>query len=279
MTKNVYEIVSTKIIEQLEKGVVPWKKPWVGQKGPAVNWKTQKAYRGINVLLLEPGEYLTFKQVKEAGGRVIKGARSHIVVFWKWLEKEEDGKIEKIPLLRYYNVFNINQCEGIESKRNEDIPEFEHDPIQEAENIIKGYINSPTVTFFSGDGAWYQPHNDQVNVPPMKDFPRIEEFYNTYFHELVHSTGHSRRLNRQGVTGRHRFGSNDYSKEELVAEIGASMLTGFAGISNETFDNSVAYIQSWLNELKNDKTLIVKAAGQAQKAVDYIMGVSYKEGN
>lgn len=276
MGKNIYEMVTDRIIEQLEKGVVPWRKPWISKSGPAVNWKTQKAYRGINVMLLEPGEYLTFKQVQEAGGKVKKGSKSHIVVFWKWLEKEENGEVEKIPLLRYYNVFNINQCEGIESKRNENLPEFEHNPIEEAENIVNGYINSPTVSFNSGDGAWYQPGMDHVNVPPMKDFPKAEEFYCTYFHELVHSTGHSKRLNRDGITGTHRFGSNDYSKEELVAEIGASMLTGFAGISDVTFDNSASYIQSWLSKLKDDKTLVVKAGAQAQKAVDYILGVKWE---
>lgn len=119
-----------------------------------------------------------------------------------------------------------------------------------------------------------------VNVPPMKDFPRVEEYYCTLFHELVHSTGHSSRLKRSGITSTTaHFGSEDYSKEELVAEIGASMLTGLSGFVDVTFDNSTAYIQSWLRNLKDDKTLIVKAASQAQKAIDYILGVSYNVEN
>lgn len=114
----------------------------------------------------------------------------------------------------------------------------------------------------------------------MKDFPKVEEYYSTLFHEFIHSTGHSNRLHRDGITSATaHFGSEEYSKEELVAEIGASMLTGLAGFVDITFDNSTAYIQSWLRNLKNDKTLIVKAASQAQKAVDYILGVSYNEEN
>lgn len=275
---NIYEIVTDKIIEKLEQGIIPWRKPWVGQSGPAVNWKSGKAYRGVNVMLLEPGEYITFKQCQEAGGKVRKGAKSNMVVFWKWIEKEDkaSGDIEKLPLLRFYNVFNINQCEGIESKRNEDVPEFEHDPLEEAENIFKGYINSPTYSFDSGIGAWYKPGTDHINVPPMKDFPKLEEYYCTLFHEIVHSTGHTSRLNREGVAGTHKFGSQDYSKEELIAEIGASMLTQFAGISDITIDNSVAYIQSWIKKLKDDKTMIVKAGAKAQNAVDYVLNVKWE---
>lgn len=283
MTKekfNIYELVTNKIIEKLEQGVVPWKKPWNSSNGPAVNWKTQTPYRGINVMLLEPGEYLTFKQVQEAGGKVKKGAQSEIVVFWKWIEKEDEetGETEKIPFLKYYRVFNINQCEGIESKRNEKIETYEHDPIEEVENIVKGYINKPSLSW-ERTGAWYKPSIDLVNVPPMSDFPKAEEYAQTMFHELIHSTGHVSRLNRDGITGTHKFGSMDYSREELVAEIGGSMLAAVTGIDNVTFDNSASYIQNWLKVLKNDKKMIVKAGAQAQKAVDYILGVSYKENN
>ncbi|MDZ5480035.1 ArdC family protein [Bacillus thuringiensis] len=279
MANNVYEIVTNKIIEKLEQGTVPWQKPWINGS-VAVNWKTQKPYRGINTILLDSGEYLTFKQVQEAKGKVKKGAKSEIVVFWKWLEKEDkvSGDVEKIPMLRYYKVFNINQCEGIESKRKEE-ETFEHNAIEEAENIVKGYINSPSLSWNSGR-AFYQPVMDHVNVPPMKDFPKVEGYYSTLFHEFIHSTGHSSRLNRDGITSATaHFGSEEYSKEELVAEIGASMLNGLSGFVDITFDNSTAYLQSWLRNLKNDKTLIVKAASQAQRAVDYILGISYNEEN
>ncbi|USK77801.1 ArdC family protein [Peribacillus frigoritolerans] len=277
MGVNVYEMVTDKIIEKLEQGVVPWRKPWVNG-GAAVNWKTETAYRGINTMLLEPGEYATFKQIKEAGGKVKKGEQSHLVVFWKMLDGEDKntGKETKIPLLRYYRVFEINtQVEGLQSKRNLE-ETFEHDPIEAAENIVKGYINSPSLSW-ERVGAWYKPGQDHVNVPPMKDFPEIEKYYSTLFHELTHSTGHKSRLNREGITSATaHFGSESYSKEELVAEMGASMLTAMAGFGDTTLEHSTAYIQSWLRALKNDKTMVVKAGSQAQKAVDLILGTKFE---
>lgn len=267
---NVYEIVTNKIIEKLEEGVIPWRKPWVN--GGAVNWKTQKPYRGINTMLLEPGEYATFKQIKEAGGKIKKGEKSHIVVFWKWIEKEDEEteKVEKFPILRYFKVFEINtQVEGLESKRSTE--SFEHDPIEEGEKILEGFMDKPSLSWKEGS-AYYQPFPDHVNVPPMKDFKKVEEYYSTLFHELVHSTGHKDRLNRKEVNGTHAFGSEDYSREELVAEMGAAMLCGVAGIDNSTIDNSASYIQSWLRALKEDSKMVVIAGARAQKAVDYILG-------
>jgi antirestriction protein ArdC len=273
MGKNIHEMVTDKIIEKLEQGIVPWRKPW--RNGGAVNWKTQKPYRGINCMLLADGEYATFKQITEAGGKVKKGAKSEIVVFWKWIEKEENGEKERIPLLRYYNVFNVlTQAEGLESKREEQT--FDHNPIEACENIIKGYIGKPKM-FNLRDGAWYKPLPDYINVPPISDFPNVEEYYATTFHEMIHSTGHSDRLNREGINTVASFGSEDYSKEELVAEIGAAMLSGVAMIDMSTFENSVSYINSWLKVLKNDKTLLVKAGSQSQKAVDYILGTKWEE--
>jgi antirestriction protein ArdC len=271
---SVYEIVTNKIIEKLENGTVPWRKPWIN--GGTVNWKTGKSYRGINLWLLDEGEYLTFKQANEAGGKIKQGSKSHIVVFWKMLDVQDrdTDKEKKVPLLRYYRVFNIRDVEGLESKRKE--LTFDHDPIEEAEKIVQGYINKPTITY-ERQGAWYKPFFDLLNVPPMKDFENIHEFYSTLFHEMVHSTGHSNRLNREGITELKKFGDEDYSKEELIAEMGASMLAGQTGIFTETMENSASYIQSWLKNLKNDKTLVVQAAQQAQKACDYILGVSYKD--
>src|SRR5699024_6314659 len=248
--------------------------------GTAVNWVTQKEYRGINTMLLDGGEYATFKQISEAGGKVKKGEKSQIIVFWKlskFKEKDEEtGEEEekKVPLLRYYRVFKVGeQTEGIEPKRKK--VTFDNDPIEEGENIIKGYKNSPSYTFNSGR-AYYRPSSDVVNMPPLEDFISPEEYYSTFFHEIVHSTGHKNRLNRTGVTSLNAFGSETYSKEELVAEIGASMLCGVAGIENEIIDNSASYIQSWLNALRNDRTLIVHASQQAQKASDYILNKTYK---
>lgn len=277
---KVYEIVTNRIIKKLEEGTVPWRKPWVGS-GTAVSWKTQKPYRGINTLLLDPGEYATFKQIKEAGGKVKKGAESHIVVFWKMLgvdEEKEDGSIEEIqiPYMQYYRVFEINtQVEGLDSKRVE--KEFDHDPIEEAEKVVKGYMDAPEIRTAPGS-AYYKPSMDYVSMPPIKHFYTAEEYYSVLFHELAHSTGHKDRLNRNTITSAvASFGSEDYSKEELVAEMSAAMLCGRVGIENITIENSAAYIQSWLRKLKDDKKFVVQAAGLAQRAVDYMLGVTYEK--
>lgn len=272
---SVYEIVTERIIKKLEQGTVPWRMPW--RSGQTVSWKTQKPYRGINQMLLDPGEYATFKQIEEAGGKVKKGAKSSIIVFWKWLEveDEETDEKEKIPMLRYYRVFEINsQVEGLKSKRK-DQPAFEHDPIQEAEKIIKGYRNGPPISFKPGK-AFYRPSTDEISVPAIIEYQKAEEFYSTLFHEMIHSTGHKSRLNRAGVSNQAAaFGSEVYSKEELVAEMGAAMLCGVTGIENTTIDNSASYIAGWLRKLKNDSKLVVLAAAQAQKAADYIQGIEY----
>ena len=273
--KSVYEIVTERILELLAAGVVPWRRPWV--VSGAVNWISQRPYRGINTLLLPPGEYATYKQITEAGGSV-KGAKSQIVVFWRWLEKEDadTGEAEKIPMLRYYRVFDIKDCKGIKSKRKE--VSFDHDPIAEAEAIVDGYADAPPIGFASGR-AYYMPSPDRVSVPPLQDYPKAEEYYSTLFHELIHSSGHQSRLNRPGIEEYAAFGDENYSKEELIAEIGAAMLCATCGIDNSTIENSAAYIQSWHRKLKNDPTLIVKAAGQAQKATDYILGTTFDEAN
>lgn len=276
MSKKIYEMVTNRIMEKLKEGTIPWRRPF--SNFSPVNWATQREYRGINTLLLEPGgEYATFKQIKDAGGKVKKGEKANLVVFWKWLEikDEETEEVKNIPFLRYYHVFEINtQVEGLESKRK--IVEYNHDPLEKAEEIIANYKDKPKI-IHKYSGAWYRPTVDTVNVPDKKHFESIHEYYSTLFHELIHSTGHETRLNRKGITGLNPFGSKEYSKEELVAEIGASMLCGVAGIENQTIDNSASYIQSWLRALENDHTLIVKASQQAQKAADYILGRPEKQ--
>lgn len=269
---SVYQIVTDRIIKKLQEGVVPWRRPW--NSAAAVNWVTQKEYRGINTMLLDPGEYATFKQVSEHGGKVKKGSKSSIIVFWKMNEYEDDDsdEIKKIPFLRYYRVFEINtQCEGLESRRT-DSETYEHDPIESAEKIKEGYKDCPPVTFAPGK-AFYRPSTDSISVPAISDYHNPQEYYSTLFHEMVHSTGHKKRLHRNGFDEIAAFGSESYSKEELVAEMGAAMLCTVSGIDNATIDNSAAYIGSWLRKLKNDPKMVIIAAGQAQKAADYIQEI------
>jgi len=266
--KSVYEIITEKIIAQLEKGVVPWHQPWTNSCA-AVNWKTQKPYRGINNFLVPPGEYASKKQILEAGGRIKKEEfkNSHIIVFWLWKEFEDEETEEKKKFAKpiYYRVWDINkQCTGLKSKRKQET--YNHDPIEKAEEIINNYPNGPTYTFEPGEAAYF-PTLDKINCPPIQDFKVPEEYYSTLFHEMIHSTGHKSRLARTFGT----FGDEKYSKEELVAEMGAAMLCGIAGIENNTIENSASYIKSWLSALKDDNRLIFHASAQAQKAVDYIL--------
>ena len=283
---DVYGIVTEKILKALEEGTVPWQKPWIGSE-KAVNYVTRKPYKGINTLLLDqPGEYLTFKQCTTLGGKIKKGEKAQMIVFFTFSEhKEKDAngedKITKFPVLKYYNVFHLSQCEGIESKLEPPSPEA--DPLAEGENVINGYVTRSGVGFEAvkgSDRAFYRPSEDRVVVPHISQYKLIEEYYSTTFHELTHSTGHSSRLKRFGEKndGVAAFGNDVYSKEELIAEIGSSMLMSIAGIERpETFTNSTAYLQSWLNVLKGDKRLIVTAANAAQKAVDLILGKSPAE--
>jgi antirestriction protein ArdC len=269
---TVYEIVTEKILESLRNGVAPWKKPWNG--AGARNWETQRSYSGINVFLLEPGEYATFNQIQKAGGRIKQGEKGHLVVFWKLLEKgkaHEDDKSEKVPLLRYYRVWEIGQCEGLKSKAKV----AEHDPIPEAEAVAAGFKDAPRIT--PSGSAWYRPEEDKVGCPDICNFKQREEFYCTLFHELVHSTGHPSRLGRF-VSGVAAFGGERYSKEELVAEMGAAMLCGHCGLSPATIENSAAYVGNWLAVLKNDPKMVVQAAAKAQAAANYILGVKEARG-
>lgn len=153
---------------------------------------------------------------------------------------------------------------------------FEHDPVEKAEAIISGYTNPPKITHAPG-GAWYKAGVDQVNVPKKNEFKDVNKYYSTIFHELVHSTGHKQRLKRDGIANTSFFESLTYSKEELVAEIGASFLCAMAGIDNTTLDNSAAYIQGWLGVLKDDPKMVVHASQQAQKAADWILGKQKEE--
>lgn len=278
---NIYEEVTNRIIKQLENGVVPWHKPWSGVLNGAYNRVSKKPYSLLNQMLLKhDGEYATFKQWTELGGKVRKGEKSEIVVFWKMLNVEEikDGKVENklIPLLKYINVFHVSQIDGVEPR---EVKVIEHNPIEEAENIKKEYMNRESIVIkeMLSNEAFYSPVRDYIQVPCKEQYEDVLEFYSTLFHEMVHSTGHKDRLKRLDCSMKFAsFGSEDYSKEELIAEIGSAFLMNHIGIeSSKTFNNSTAYIKSWLRVLKNDNRFIVSASGKAEKAMKYILGTDY----
>ena len=278
---NVYQMVTDRIIAELEKGRIPWNKPWTGVRSGAFNRISKKPYSLINQMLLKyNGEYATFKQWQDLGGHVRKGEKSEIVVFWKIYEKEEindngEKEIKKIPLLRYYNVFHISQVEGVEplpkEKLNNDI-----EPIEAADKIIIDYVTREHIDFqeMKSNKAFYSPASDKVVVPLKEQYQNINEYYSTTFHELTHSTGHKTRLDRLENGTVAAFGSEIYSKEELVAEIGSATILNALNIeTSQTFKNSAAYIQNWLQVLKNDNKFIVSAASKAEKAVNFIFGI------
>ncbi|MBL0226266.1 MAG: DUF1738 domain-containing protein [Geobacteraceae bacterium] len=277
---NVYDVINTRILELLEQGTVAWRKPWNAQSNYPKNLISKKPYRGVNIFLLACQQYsnpwfLTYKQVQDRGGHVIKGSKSTPVIFWKFLDSKEpelsEDKNGKIPLLRYYSVFNIEQTEGIPYPPAEETHNI-FDPITRAEEIIAAMPMKPDIRY-GGNRAYYSPTLDYCNIPNQHTFNTIEEYYSTIFHELAHATGHANRLSRKTILEPSYFGSHEYSKEELVAEMSASFLSDHAGIENTTIENSAAYIAGWLKALKNDKTLLVHAAAQAQKAADYILNV------
>lgn len=279
MSISVYQLVTDRIIAELKKGNIPWKKPWTGIRSGAYSRSTGKPYSVLNqMLLMKPGEYLTYKQAQAAGGTIKKGEKSQIVVFWKPLEvtkENDDGSSTKemIPILKYYNVFHIDQCEGVKPRFTQE--DFRPaNPITEAEAVLSCYSKrcGCSIRNERQDRAFYRPSTDCIVLPMREQFPQIAEYYSTAFHEATHSTGHTSRLNRLNTSA--FFGSEDYSKEELIAEMGSAILMNELGIETpDTFRNSAAYIQGWLKALKDDSRLIVSAAGKAEKAVRLILNL------
>lgn len=279
--QDVYEIITSRIINQLEQGNIPWRKTW-SDTGFPCNLITKRPYRGINVWLLLSLNYnrnffLTYKQLTEIGGKVKSGERACPVVFWNWIEPkptDPEGTKSK-PLLRYFLVFNIDQCEGIPETLipNEYKVENENHPIETCSLIVEQMPKRPNIKH-KENRAYYHPFFDFVNMPKINSFEDSEAYYETLFHELIHSTGHKDRLNRKEVVQQASMGGELYSIEELIAEIGACYLSSFAGLSMKNFNNNVAYIEGWLSRLKSDKRFIIYASGNAQKAVDYILNIS-----
>ena len=281
MSKSVYEMVTERIIEQLENGVIPWEKPWTGIRSGAFNRISKKPYSLLNQMLLQhESEYATYKQWQALGGHVRKGEQSEIICFWKIQaieEEKEDGtkEVKQIPLLRYYNVFHISQVDGVEPLPEEELNDIE--PIEKAESVLHDYWTKEdiTVEHKAGNKAYYSPTFDLIHLPLFEQFTNANEYYSTAFHESVHSSMKESRCNRaEDRKGKLvAFGSEEYSKEELVTEIGSASLMNIIGIeTSKSFRNSSAYIQGWLSKLRSDVKFIVSASSKAEKAVNYILG-------
>lgn len=291
---NSYEIVTEKIINLLEQEIVPWRRPWTATGLPR-NLVSKKPYRGVNYFLLSASKYvspfwLSFRQASQLGGHVRKDEHGTIIVFWKVDEvpgaeprdpddaSEPSASDRRRFLLRYYRVWNVEQCElpqGVLDKLPK-IERHEHDPIEAAERIIAGMPNPPEIRY-GGSKAFYSPLTDRITLPSPELFTSAEELSATKFHETLHATGHRSRLNRESITEAAPFGSPMYSAEELIAEMGAAFLCAEAGISPAVIENQAAYIQGWLKKLRDDRKLVIYAAAKAQKAADYILNVTREQ--
>ena len=290
MKKTPYDVITERIIEIMEKGIIPWKRPWNADHIAAQNFISKKAYRGVNWLLLNSvmmaegynyPYFMTYKQAKEKGGQIIKGSKGYPVTLWTFFDKTEkgavvygsNGKPQQIPFLRYYTVFNADQIEGIEWPAIAEAETIDFTPIELASSIVSNWEDKPAIEH-GGARACYGILEDVVRMPTCEMFHSEELYYSVLFHELGHSTGHKDRLNRDFAK---RHGNKAFAYEELVAEMTACFLCTEAGISDAVIENEAAYIKSWISKLKDDTKMLVTASGAAQKASDMILNLNQAE--
>lgn len=285
--------VTYEVITQLEKGKVFWQKPW-SSYGLPKNYKSGRAYEGFNAFYLNyiTGKrnfntpyFITFNQAKELGGNVKKGEKGTQIIFWKIFnntvgekttpagDTKEIVQTKFVPFI--WTVFNIDQIEGVNFALPADVERTENEIIEGCQQVVNNYPAMAPKIEHGGSEAYYIPYFDKVQMPNIKTFVNAQAYHSTLFHELIHSTGHEVRLNRFTEEDKAtRFGDENYSKEELVAEMGASFLNAFTGIKDVVFENSIAYLQGWIKRLKDDKTMIIYASTKAFKAANYILNLN-----
>jgi antirestriction protein ArdC len=293
--KDVYQQVTDYVIEALTKGQVPWQQKW-SSSGLPKNIITGHVYRGWNVFLLnyvtlvkayQKPFFLTFKQATALGGHIRRGETGYKITYWALVERKnalpDSQTAEDVPdrprmrmVPKLHVVFNIEQTEGLTLALPSATEKTPLQKITTCESIVQAMPDQPII-LCNGSNPAYFPTLDKITMPYMEDFESEEEYYCTLFHELAHSTGHSKRLNRKELMESKVRGGELYSKEELTAEFTAAYLSAVAGIEQKILDNSAAYIQGWLRKLRNDKTIILRAASQAQAAADYILNTSPKD--
>lgn len=273
---DTYKMVTGRILEELGRGI-PWRKPWVCLNQGAYNVISRRRYSLTNQMLLgQPGAYGTVRNWNSLGGRIRKGEKAQQIFFWKFPESNEEENDEgedkkKHPILRYYNVFHVSQVEGV-TLEEEPMP-FNHDPIEEAESLITSYTEREEIILNRecSDRAFYSPTTDSIHVPNIKQYEYIEDYYSTIFHEMGHSTGSDKRLNRPGLKNI-QFGSDSYAKEELIATIVSGILLNQVGMHNEMqIQSNASYIKGWMDTISGDNRLFLIACSHAEKAVKYIL--------
>ena len=284
---RAYERITEQIIAALERGTVPWRRPWrslAGGNAPR-NALSDRAYRGINPIVLgltaelsgyaDP-RWITYRQAQLRGGHVRKGEKASPVVFWRWIERPDPDDAERVrrfPVLRLYSVFNVEQCADLDLAEPPAVVDI-FNPTERAETIIGDYQGAPSIQHNGGERAFYRPSRDSIHMPPRAAFESADAYYAITFHECAHSTGHPSRLDRKTLTDAAPFGSPTYSREELVAEFGAAFLSAEAGIDPSHVERSASYVASWLRALRDDARMVVIAAAQGQKAAEWVLGRS-----
>lgn len=283
--RDLYQEITDKVIAALEAGTAPWRCPWdrSGEIGLPMNHKTGDGYKGINIAILwmtqqeqgfSSGRWLTYKQAAELGGQVRKGEKGTTAIFYKPLERETgeidpktgEAEIERIPMIRAFTLFNLDQIQGIE--RPEVALAGRFDPLPKAEQALQA---SGVAIHEGGTRAFYRPSTDEITMPDRERFELAMDYYATALHELTHATKHKSRCNRKPYESKAQKGA--YAFEELVAELGAMFTMATLGLAGEVQDHA-AYIDSWLSVLREDKRAIFKAAAQAQQAHEWIMEAS-----
>ena len=278
---KVLDAVVSQIIERIEAtGVLPWQRPWRSANQP-MNMEYKNAYSGLNRWSCILAGYtspfwLTFPQIRKFGGKIKKGNQHTKIMKVALIEKkrknaqgEEEVYARWTQPVKYYKMWNLEQTEGIEAPEVADDGSFE--PIKACEDVVKGFTDAPAVVF-GGSKASYNLKKDEIEIPKKEAFISPEEFYNTLFHEYAHATGHSSRLNRRTLVENANFGTETYGKEELVAELTASMLCGHCNVEQKTINNSSAYISGWLNKMRAEPRMLMASAGMAEKAFKHVVG-------
>jgi len=269
MSTKVYEILQEKILEKLDEGVIPWRKTWVAGEGAPRNIITNKCYKGFNHMMLlcqgfSSPYWLTFNQIKQLKGTLIKGEKSTIITYWGTSKKKDEDDDSTYYFIKYYRVFNLNQTEGIVSKWEKEIPKYNNSPIKNCEQILKEMREFPEIHW--GMKPCYSLTTDKIGMPKLNDFETPEQYYSVFFHEMAHSTKAMHRMNRDTYS---------YAKEELIAEISASYLCGMAGIDRHVIDNQAAYIASWKKRIKEESVkLMVQVASEGEKVSNWILNIN-----
>ncbi len=282
---TIYRLITDHLLALLEAGTVPWQCPWDTSVGAPRNLVSHQPYRGINVFLLGSQRFaspwwLSFpRQVNALGGRLRAGEKVTSVVFWQPPQRPqpqaegEEPPRHRPPLLRYYQVVNVLQCTGLTAPEPSAPAPQAPTPLAACARLVAAMPQRPALRH-GYTQAFYRPGEDTVYLPDPERFESPEAYFATVYHELCHSTGHPSRLNRATLKDMVHVGDAQYSREELIAELGAALLCGVTGIAQATLPASASYLQGWLHALRTDRRMLVLAAAQAQKAADFVQGVA-----